>query len=136
MEHPSVILGKRIADQRQRRKWSKVDLARRAGVSPSYILRIERGVYGRPSVENVQAIADALSLDINELTGPPQPETADIDATLRKLIARKTGDRDTAEAYYAVLEELRLRSPANQMTNLRTFLAVLEALPDAPPPDS
>lgn len=72
MDSDVVTLGKRIAAAREDRHWSKSDLARRANVAASYITRIERGDFDRPSVDRVKAIADALHLNVSDLTEPPR----------------------------------------------------------------
>ena len=71
MRKEAVRLGKAITRARERRHWSKADLARRAGVAPSYVTRIEQGKFLRPSVEQVKSIAVALGVSMADLTDPP-----------------------------------------------------------------
>lgn len=61
-------MGKAITKVRERHRWTKADLARRAGVAPSYITRIEAGQFERPSVDQIKAIANALGVPLSDLT--------------------------------------------------------------------
>lgn len=72
MEQTNVLLGKRITRAREARRWSRSDLARRAGVDPSYVTRIEEAHYKRPSVDKVTAVANALGIRVTDLTEPEQ----------------------------------------------------------------
>lgn len=61
------VLGRRIREIRESRKMSLLDLARSSGVSYSYLKYIETS--GRqPSGVIVHKIADALQVDIREIT--------------------------------------------------------------------
>lgn len=70
-ERPEVpesqrIIGERIARYRQARKWSGRELARRAGLDPSHLLRIEHGEVGSPP-PTFAKIAEALGVPLKEL---------------------------------------------------------------------
>src|SRR6186713_1540846 len=86
----TVLLGKRIGEARRQRHWTKADLARKAGISPSYVTRIEQGAYDRPSMEQIRAIAGALGVTVMTLA-EPLPEPDDDRAELRRLIAQRVG---------------------------------------------
>lgn len=126
MENPNVLLGKRIAETRRQRGWKKADLARKAGISASYVTRIERGAYERPSIDQITAIADALGVHVASLTDPP-PDDGD-DALLRRLIERRIG-RDNAELVSAIIEKVRGRTVADQQTVLAVVETLLRTLP-------
>ncbi len=86
MTNQNVLMGKRITDARRRRGWSKAELGRRAGVAPSYVTRIEQGKFGRPSVDQVKALADALGVALTDLTEPaPSPVSPGIEAELAAM---------------------------------------------------
>ena len=72
MDSQIVMLGRRIAAARNARGWSKAELARRAGVAPSYITRVERGEFLRPSIDQIKTISDALGVNVTDLTEPPR----------------------------------------------------------------
>jgi transcriptional regulator with XRE-family HTH domain len=78
MRPENVRIGKRIADLRQDHGWSKADLARRSGVTPSYVTRVERGEFDRPSIEKISAIATALRVSVTALTDPADDIPDDI----------------------------------------------------------
>lgn len=68
-------VGARVQEARERRGWSKRQLAQRAGVNDATILRIERGETPNPGTETLRKIAGALGVSYEELsgerTGPP-----------------------------------------------------------------
>ena len=66
-------LGERINASRLQRKLSQVALARRAGIDPSYLSRIENGRV-HPTVAMALRIASALRMSLDDLTGPSPPE--------------------------------------------------------------
>jgi transcriptional regulator with XRE-family HTH domain len=129
MEHNAVALAQRITHERLRRGWSRADLARKAGIDPSYVTRVEQARFAAPSVEKIRALAAALGLPVDALTDPPAPETPDEDVLLRRLIERKLGNRANAELVQSVLEQARGRPPADQATILRMLGVLVESLP-------
>jgi transcriptional regulator with XRE-family HTH domain len=129
MEHNAVALAQRITHERLRRGWSRTGLARRAGLDPSYVTRVEQAKFREPSVEKIRALAAALGLPVDALTDPPPPETPDEDVLLRRLIERKLGNRANAELVQSVLEQARGRPPADQATILRMLGVLVESLP-------
>ena len=66
---PETALGHRVREERERYHWNTSELARRAGVSESYLGRVERGEVASPGIEQVEKIARALALTTDELTG-------------------------------------------------------------------
>lgn len=57
-----------IKSLREAKGWSQEDLARQAGVSTSYISKIEQdAVVNMPSKETIRDLADALDADVEEL---------------------------------------------------------------------
>ncbi|MDA8189579.1 MAG: helix-turn-helix domain-containing protein [Dehalococcoidales bacterium] len=67
--------GEAMREERERRGWSKNELARRSGLDPSYIYRLETGRVVSPSIETVRRVADALGLTPRDLLGPQMPST-------------------------------------------------------------
>lgn len=126
MKDKNVRMGKRITRHRERREWSKAQLARKAGVAPSYITRIEQGKFGRPSVDLIKAIADALNVRVADLTDPePAAELADIHAALMAKGFRP----DEAPLVDEILSDM-VRQTGRQRTQVIAAIATLLAPPD------
>lgn len=85
-------IGERVSKAREALDWTQVELARRSGVSPSYLSRLEDGVYRQPSHAKLRALANALGVQVADLTDDPV-DTASRDA-LRQLIERRVGPDD------------------------------------------
>lgn len=60
-------LGQRIRFLRQGRGWSLADLADRSGLSKAYISDVENGAAGKPNVQYLFQIAEALETTIDGL---------------------------------------------------------------------
>lgn len=60
--------GRRIRAFRKLKRVQQTEFAKRIGISVTILGRIERGEK-KPSEEQLQTIADALSIDIQELKG-------------------------------------------------------------------
>jgi transcriptional regulator with XRE-family HTH domain len=58
-------LGAAIRAIRRRRKWRLVDLGQKAGVSASFVSRLERGHVGTQSVDSIRAVAGALDMRVD-----------------------------------------------------------------------
>ena len=122
-------MGNRIHVARRARNWTKGQLAQRAGVAPSYITRIERGEFDRPSIDKIRAIAGALGVGVLDLADPPRPPVPEdvLEA------AARIAERNPVLAK-AVLEEIASRSPEEQAGALRTIEAVLSLSKGGVPP--
>ncbi|MCP4919747.1 MAG: helix-turn-helix domain-containing protein [Proteobacteria bacterium] len=93
-------LGQRVREHRTRRGWSQKQLCERAGVSPRFLVQVERGE-ANPSISRLSEIAQALEVSVTALiTGlGPQDATdeiathaADLDIrTRRRLLLRLRG---------------------------------------------
>jgi transcriptional regulator with XRE-family HTH domain len=59
-------LGSKVRSKREQLSITQVKLARRAGVHPNVIGRLERGIYN-PTVLKLMAIAGALRMSIRDL---------------------------------------------------------------------
>lgn len=63
-------IGANIRRVREEKSYDQAELARLAGLSPTALWRIEHG-QRQPRGKTVRALADALSVGINELRGEP-----------------------------------------------------------------
>ncbi|MBV9614460.1 MAG: helix-turn-helix domain-containing protein [Ktedonobacteraceae bacterium] len=80
MEEIGKKFSELLEELRQDRQISKKDLATRAGLTPGYVSHLTRGERSTPSLETVEALADALRLDAEtkvhfyEVAGQPSPQ--------------------------------------------------------------
>lgn len=71
-----VHIGRRVVEAREARRWDQSELARRAGVTASYVSRLERGLIPKPGAAHIARIAEALGRRPDDLLAPPaDPET-------------------------------------------------------------
>jgi transcriptional regulator with XRE-family HTH domain len=71
-----VTLGSRVRELRREQRMTQTDLARRAGISASYVSKLEANRYRRPSAEVLLRLASALNVPVDELykaAGYPVP---------------------------------------------------------------
>ena len=61
------ISGEKVQELRERRFWSREELAERAGVHADHIGRIERGDTKSPRMATIRALAQGLEVDPSEL---------------------------------------------------------------------
>jgi transcriptional regulator with XRE-family HTH domain len=115
-------IGVAIAAQRKHRAWNQSELARRAGVRPSYIHRLEAGGYLRPSAERLGRIAEALGCRLADLTDTAAPP---LDADLLKQI-RRLCDNDELRMR-ALTEALLALPPEERASALDYFVLGLQA---------
>jgi len=62
-----AALGRNVRQQREAKAFTQEKLAERAGLDPTYISGIERGLRN-PGIKNVARLAKALGLTTSELT--------------------------------------------------------------------
>jgi len=122
-EFSGEFFGNWLQRTRKRRGISSADLARRIGVSRSYISALERGqvqlLTGRPSqpaLEKVENIANALAVDVDEarmMAGyDPAPEAIPFDS----------------DGLYRGLEKL---TPEKRRLAEKQIKAIIDSLADA-----
>ncbi|MFT4412601.1 helix-turn-helix domain-containing protein [Fredinandcohnia humi] len=66
------MIGERIKSLRRKKRYSITELAKRAGVSKSYLSYIERDVQNNPSLQFLSKIAFTLDTNIEYLLGKEQ----------------------------------------------------------------
>src|SRR5271170_4230597 len=72
-------LGATIRFLRHGKGWSLTELAEKSGVSKAYISDLENGAAGKPNIQYVFAIANALGVTLDELlddAAPKRPDSA------------------------------------------------------------
>jgi transcriptional regulator with XRE-family HTH domain len=84
MENVQKILGRRIQSLRKRYRLTQLQLAEKANLSLKHLGEIERG-RGNPTLDSLNALADALSVSLSELfdleTVMPLGENAELSIT-------------------------------------------------------
>ena len=65
----SSELAENLRRLRLERKWTQVELAKRAGTRPVRIAELERRAVTDPRLSRVVALADALEVSVDELVG-------------------------------------------------------------------
>lgn len=123
-----MALAQRISHERLLRGWSRTALARRAGLDPSYVTRVEQAKFREPSVEKIRALAVAFGLSVDALTDPPDPGTPDEDALLRRLIEKRLGNKANAELVQWAIEQARGHPPADQATIIKLLGVLIPSL--------
>lgn len=67
------LVGWNVRRTRVAKGWSMLTLGTEAGIDPSFVARIERGV-ANPSISIVDKIAEALAVPVRNLFDVPQPD--------------------------------------------------------------
>ena len=62
------MLAQNIKKLRKQRKLSQEELAKKAGVTYSTLIKLESGVNKNPTIRTIQQIAAALEVTLDELT--------------------------------------------------------------------
>jgi transcriptional regulator with XRE-family HTH domain len=62
------MLAQNIKKLRNQRKLSQEELAKKAGVTYSTLIKLESGVNKNPTIKTIQQIAAALQVSLDELT--------------------------------------------------------------------
>lgn len=75
-------LGENVRFRRQGKGWTLNDLAEKSGISKAYISDLENGNAGKPNIQYVFAIANALGVTLDELLDDAAPRR--VDATKKK----------------------------------------------------
>jgi transcriptional regulator with XRE-family HTH domain len=92
------INGLVLADERDRAGLSQIELGELAGISASYLSKMELGVKTTPSVSVVQDLAAVLGLPLMALASPE---------TTVEEVDRELAGLDRRNAYKATLERVR-----------------------------
>lgn len=74
------LRGQRVRDAREARGLSRPELAKKAGVSPSFVANLEADVYRKPHAHNLRKVEKALGFEAGDLDGYPpmiDSQTAD-----------------------------------------------------------
>ncbi len=101
------VLGSRIVERRNARGWKQRELARRTGIEPGRLSRIERGL-AEPNLDELARFKDAFGGSLDELLfgeAPAGPEGS-LDQLARDLV--RLGSRDETAILRRLLQLLVL----------------------------
>ena len=102
-----ATIGSYIRTQRELSRLSLRELARMSQVSNAYLSQVERGIH-EPSLRVLAAVAEALSLPLEDLTAQARPDAEpakpgrDIDAVTAAIRAEPRLSQSQKEALLAV----------------------------------
>ena len=102
-----AMIGSYIRTQRELSRQSLRELARMSQVSNAYLSQVERGIH-EPSLRVLAAVAEALSLPLEDLTAQARPDAEpakpgrDIDAVTAAIRAEPRRSQSQKEALLAV----------------------------------
>ncbi|MER5210962.1 helix-turn-helix domain-containing protein [Streptomyces sp. NPDC002838] len=108
-------IGARLAAWRRRRELPRGDLASRTGLELDYLVGLETGREWVDRRGRLAALANALRLDVADLTGQPYPPRGEEHAAVRAVafhLRRSLVRRQTDTAPGVLLEELAERTRA------------------------
>jgi len=80
-------LGENVRFRRQGKGWTLNDLAEKSGISKAYISDLENGAAGKPNIQYVFAIANALGVTLDQLLDNAAPRQ--VDSSRRKRPAEE-----------------------------------------------
>jgi transcriptional regulator with XRE-family HTH domain len=78
-------LGENVRFRRQGKGWTLNDLAEKSGIGKAYISDLENGAAGKPNIQYVFAIANALGVTLDELLDNAAPRQ--VDSSRKKRLA-------------------------------------------------
>lgn len=129
-QRQAKLIGRAVRDRRTDRGWNQSDLARKAGVRPSYVNRLEAGGYLRPSANHLTKIAEALGCRLADLTDPvPADIEPGIEAELRAMFRP-----DEAPLVAEILRGWARHDGPTRRFLLRTMKPLVFELPDRDEP--
>lgn len=102
-------VGRRVREIRKKMGLTQSTLGERAGITPDYLGRIERG-HGAVTLETLSRIAAALSTPLRQLLDVEEIASASREEILKSIqsILRKKGTEELRKVY-AVLEAMEFR---------------------------
>ena len=120
-------LGARLRRRRKALGLAAKELARAAGVSPSYVSQLEHGKQDRPSLDVLSALATALGVPTSELLGEPLAVVVAVETP--PALASLAEDLHLDAATTAMLAAIHIdgRRPATRDGWLLILLAIRQA---------
>ncbi|MEH7384942.1 helix-turn-helix domain-containing protein [Bacillus sp. JJ1521] len=116
------MIGERIKSLRRKKRYSITELAKRAGVSKSYLSYIERDVQKNPSLQFLTKIAETLDTSIEyllgEVDGNPNKRDELFDKEWSTLLQKAIDDGLSKEDFREFQNFVRFRNWQNENEKL------------------
>ena len=125
-------LGENVRFRRQGKGWTLSDLAEKSGISKAYISDLENGAAGRPNIQYVFAIANALGVTLDELLDDAAPKRTDASKKKRTAEELPPGlkelqmDMNLSESEVEMLAQVNFRG--NRPKDKEGWRFLLEAI--------
>jgi transcriptional regulator with XRE-family HTH domain len=125
-------LGENVRFRRQGKGWTLSDLAEKSGISKAYISDLENGAAGRPNIQYVFAIANALGVTLDELLDDAAPKRTDASRKKRTAEELPPGlkelqmDMNLSESEVEMLAQVNFRG--NRPKDKEGWRFLLEAI--------
>lgn len=116
---PNPELRGRLRRQRERLNQSLSDLADAAGVSKTYLLRLETDQDANPSLDILRRIADALDTTVADLIGGPAVRFNGDDAEVPASLRAFADEMKLTEREFELLASIRWRKAEEPQTSDR-----------------
>ncbi|WP_077618781.1 helix-turn-helix domain-containing protein [Bacillus sinesaloumensis] len=114
------MISSRIKKLRKQKGLTITELAKRAGVSKSYLSYIERDVQKNPSLQFLNKIAKPLDTNIEYLLGadnPNQTSYGELDEEWTKLLKKAINDGMSKEDFRQIQDFIKFRNWENDYIN-------------------
>ncbi|MFT9849620.1 helix-turn-helix domain-containing protein [Aneurinibacillus sp. REN35] len=98
------MIGRRIRHLRRIKKLSLSQLAKRAGVSKSYLSFIERDLSTNPSIHFLEKIANVLDVSVNSMLRSEAENTKEADVEWHELTAEAISSGISKQEFRAFIE--------------------------------
>ena len=125
-------LGENVRFRRQGKGWTLSDLAEKSGISKAYISDLENGAAGKPNIQYVFAIANALGMTLDELLEDAAPKRSDSSKKKRVIDDLPPGlqelqmDMNLSESEVEMLAQVNFRG--NRPKDKEGWRFLLEAI--------
>jgi transcriptional regulator with XRE-family HTH domain len=103
--HEHVTVGQRLLNQRRLRGLTQQQLAKKSGLSASWIHRVEVGEIDSPGLDALRQAAKALDLPLDSLTGVMAPKHGEVEKAIANSDLDEDAKRTLIRMYRALSKE-------------------------------
>ncbi len=80
----SIKFGAYVRREREDRGFGLREMAKKVGVSPTYMSKVERDEFKPPAEDKIRKIADILGIDVDELLALAEKVSSDLSEIIRE----------------------------------------------------